>query len=60
MERRHTQAVQAFCIARQLAPQRAHGDPWIRETGTTMYQRARREAVKHDLRGLAYWLGVGR
>jgi hypothetical protein len=58
MERRDEEAVRAFRIARKLAPQRAHGDPWIRETVTTMFERARREAVQRDLRGLAYWLGV--
>jgi hypothetical protein len=60
MERQDDEAVQAFRAARQLAPQRAHADPWIREVVTTMYERARREAIKQDLRGLAYWLGIGR
>jgi transcriptional regulator with XRE-family HTH domain len=58
MERRDEEAVQAFRIARKLAPQRAHSDPWIRETVTTMFERARREAVQRDLRGLAHWLGL--
>lgn len=58
MERHDEAAIQAFRTARKLAPQRAHGDPWIRETVTTMYERARRDAVQRDLRGLAYWLGI--
>jgi transcriptional regulator with XRE-family HTH domain len=60
MVRRDEEAVQAFRVAKQLAPQRAHGDPWIRETVTTMRERARRDAVRRDLNGLAYWLGIGR
>jgi hypothetical protein len=60
MVRLYAEAVQAFRVAKQLAPQRAHGDPWIRETVTTMRERARRDAVRRDLNGLAYWLGIGR
>jgi transcriptional regulator with XRE-family HTH domain len=60
MERRDEEAITAFRTARQLAPQRTHANPWVRETVTDMYERARREAVRRDLRGMAYWLGIGR
>jgi hypothetical protein len=55
MERRDEEAIQAFRTAQQLAPQRAHSDPWIRET-VTHYVRA---GAAGALRGLAFWLGIG-
>ncbi len=60
MERRDEDAIAAFRVARQLAPQRARANPWVREAVTDMYERARRDAVRKDLRGMAYWLGIGR
>ncbi|MGH8964831.1 MAG: helix-turn-helix domain-containing protein [Actinomycetes bacterium] len=60
MDRRDEAAIAAFRTARQLAPQRAHANPWVREAVTDMYERARRESVRKNLRGMAFWLGIGR
>ncbi|TQM01665.1 helix-turn-helix domain-containing protein [Pseudonocardia kunmingensis] len=60
MERRDEEALVEFRAARRVAPQLAHANPWLRETVTNMYERARGEEIRRDLRGFAYWLGIGR
>lgn len=60
MDRRDEDALRAFQIAQKLAPQRTQGNPWVRETVTVMLERARRESTARDLRGMAFWLGIGR
>jgi transcriptional regulator with XRE-family HTH domain len=60
MERRDEEALVEFRAARRIAPQLAHASPWLRETVTNMYERARGDDLRRDLRGFAYWLGIGR
>lgn len=58
MERRDEETLRAFKVAKQLAPQRARANPWVRETVAVMLERARRESAQR-VRGMAFWLGVG-
>ncbi|WP_184727525.1 hypothetical protein [Saccharopolyspora phatthalungensis] len=42
-----------------LAPQRVRNMPFVRETVTDLVQRAQRDAVGRELRGMAYRMGLG-
>jgi hypothetical protein len=55
---REAQAVEALQRAEQLAPQRIHTSPFIRETVTELLRRARRDAGGRELRGMAYRMGL--
>ncbi|MBV8995278.1 MAG: helix-turn-helix domain-containing protein [Pseudonocardiales bacterium] len=55
---REAQAVEALQRAEQLAPQRIHTSPFIRETVTELLRRARRDAGGRELRGMAFRMGL--
>ncbi len=55
---RRVEAVAALWTAERLAPQRVLANPFVRETVTDLLQRARRDAVGRELRGMAYRMGV--
>jgi transcriptional regulator with XRE-family HTH domain len=51
-------AVEAFCVAERLAPQRIRASTTVRETVGDILRRARREAGGQQLRALARRVGV--
>jgi transcriptional regulator with XRE-family HTH domain len=53
------EAVAALLRAESIAPQRIRTNPFVRESVTNLMQRARREAVGRELRGMAYRMGLG-
>ncbi len=56
--RRDERAVQCFCIAEGLAPQRIRASATVRETVGDILRRARRQAGGRELRALARRVGV--
>jgi transcriptional regulator with XRE-family HTH domain len=57
-DRRDERAVQAFCVAERLAPQRIRASTTVRETVGDILRRARRQAGGRELRDLARRVGV--
>jgi transcriptional regulator with XRE-family HTH domain len=50
--------VHVLLHAEQLAPQRIHTDPIVRETVADLLRQARRDAGGRELRGLAWRMGI--
>ncbi|PKW18206.1 helix-turn-helix domain-containing protein [Saccharopolyspora spinosa] len=57
-KRTRSQAIQLLRKAENLAPQRVRNMPFVRETIADLVQRAQRDSVGRELRGMAYRMGI--